>query len=260
MNEPEDSAGARERGRFAAAWDAYAQRAAPGTVRWPGDEWGDDALWQRWFADLFVPSGVAAWERAIEIGPGSGKYTEMVLAAGNAAVAALDVSPQFQAVCARRLAARVAAGRLHLRLIDERDPDAIANAAAALGWTGRTDAVFSIDVLVHLTTTQLAALLLAATRVLRPGGVFIGTFADATSEPGRVKLLRDIDRVVRAGGDPTTGCFHWTSPEIVRGLAVPCGYTVELCRTDPFHGRDGQFVLRFTDATAAAELDRLRRG
>jgi SAM-dependent methyltransferase len=256
MNERGEPA---QRGRFAAAWDDYVRHAGPGGARWPGDEWGDEALWRRWFADLFVPYGVAGWERAIEIGQGSGKYTAMVLAAGHATVAALDVSPQFQAVCAQRLATEVAAGRLHLRTIDERDPDALAHAAAALGWTGRTDAVFSIDVLVHLTTTQIAALLLAATRALRPGGVFVGTFADATSDAGRHKLLQDVDRVVGAAGDPTTGCFHWTSPEIVRALASRCGYTVELCRTDPFHGRDGQFVLRFSDPAAAAAADRLRR-
>jgi SAM-dependent methyltransferase len=231
-------------GRFAAAWDSYVAGAPAPAGRWPGDEWGDATLWRAWFERLFEPFGVRQWQRAIEIGPGGGKYTERVLAAGPVTLAALDVSPAFQSVCAKRLAAPIAAGRLRQRLIDERDPDAVAGAAAELGWLGQVDAVFSIDTLVHLTTTQIAALLRSAVRALRPGGVFVGTFADATSQPGLGKLLADVDRVVRAGGDPATGCFHWTSPEILRGLAERCGYEVVLCDRDPRHGRDGHFVFR----------------
>lgn len=240
-------------GRFASAWDQYVVTAPPGG-RWPGDEWGDEALWRTWFDRLFVAFGVAGWQRAMEVGQGSGKYTELVLAAGGATVAALDVSPRFQAVCAARLAAPIASGRLSLHLVDERDPHALAATAARLGWSGRTDAVYSIDTLVHLTTTQIASLLLEATSVLRPDGVFLGTFADATSVPGQDKLFADLERVMRSGGDPATGCFHWTSPAILAALARRCGYTVELCATDTFHGRDGLFVFRFTDAATAAAL------
>jgi hypothetical protein len=58
--------------------------------------------------------------------------------------------------------------------------------------------------------------------------------------------------VLRAGGDPTTGCFHWTAPQVIRALAERCGYAVEICDLDPMHHRDGHFVLRFTDPAAAA--------
>ncbi len=247
------------RAGFGAAWDDYARRTAPASGAWPGDEWGDEKLWSAWFRRLFEPFGVAGWKRAIEIGPGSGKYTSRVLAAGPCEVLALDVSEQFQSLCARRLAAEVAARRLHLKLIDERDPHALRAAARERGWLGGVDAVVSIDTLVHLTTTQIAMLLLDATEALRPGGVFIGTFADATSPAGRKKLVADIDRVVAAGGSPDTGCFHWTSPEAIRSLGRAFGYDVPLCELDPEHGRDGLFVLRFADATRAAEA-RAARG
>lgn len=245
--------------RFSSAWDRYVEAAPPAAGRWPGDEWGDAALWQAWFARLFEPFGVARWQRAIEIGPGSGKYTELVLRGCAGRVLALDVSPQFQAACAARLADRIASGRLLLRLIDELDPDALQNAAHAVGWDDGIDAVFSIDTLVHLTVTQITALLLSATQVLAVGGVFIGTFADATCPRGQQKLIADVDRVIRAGGDPTSGCFHWTSAEVIRALALRCGYTVELCGLDPMHERDGQFVLRFSDPAAAAVAIALRR-
>jgi SAM-dependent methyltransferase len=245
-------------GPFARAWDDYVARAVPATSRWPGDEWGDEAQWQAVFARLFVPFGVDGWRRAIEIGPGGGKYTELVLRAGSGEVAALDVSPAFQRACAQRLGEHVGSGRLRPLLIDERDPDAVERAAAGLGWIGSVDAVFAIDTLVHLTATQIAALLLSATRVLRPGGVFLGTFADATSARGQDKLLADVDRVVRAGGDPSSGCFHWLAPQVLRGLARRCGYEVALCDLDPHHARDGHFVLRFADADAAAAAQALR--
>lgn len=247
------------RGKFASAWDQYVEQAPAGRVRWPGDEWGDEALWRTWFERLFVAFGVAQWQRAIEIGQGSGKYTEMVLRNSGATVVALDVSARFQSVCAQRLATDITAGRLLLRSIDERDAAPLPASVQDLGWGGLVDAVYSIDTFVHLTTTQIVALLMSATRVLRPGGLFVATFADATSAAGQAKLIADVDRVMRAVGDPSTGCFHWTSPEILRGLATRCGYAVELCATDTFHGRDGQCVFRYRDPQAAAAAHALRR-
>lgn len=238
-------------GRFASAWDRYARRARPASGRWPGDEWGDRALWDAWFHRLFEPCGVANWRRAVEIGQGAGKYTERVLAASRTELLAVDVSEAFQELCAERLSDAIESGRLRLKTIDERDPDALARAVAAVGWR-EVDACFAIDTLVHLTTTQIAALLLGATEVLRPGGWFLGTFADVTSQAGLAKLVGDIDRVIRAGGDPATGCFHWTSPDAIRALAAFFGYEVVLCDLDPAHRRDGHFVLRYADPPRAA--------
>jgi SAM-dependent methyltransferase len=252
MADPNQATPGAPEGGFASAWDDYAARARPPQGKWVGDEWGDEQLWTAWFARLFTPHDVKKWKRAIEIGQGSGKYTRLVLAAGDATVLALDVSEKLLEVCAKRLAAEVAAGRLKLKQIGERDPDALARAAREAGFERDVDAVYSIDTLVHLTTTQLAALLLSATEVLRPGGCFIGTFANATSEAGLDKLVADVDRVVRGGGAPSTGCFHWSSPEVIRALAQRFGYSVVLCDLDPEHRRDGHFVLRLADPAKAA--------
>ena len=67
--------------------------------RWPGDEWGSPELWESNYRRFFV--GAEGWERAVEIGQGSGKYTERVLG-GNDSVAlrAYDISPKFLEVCA----------------------------------------------------------------------------------------------------------------------------------------------------------------
>ena len=237
---------------FAAAWDDYVANSTPPAGAWVGDEWGDEGLWSAWFRRLFEPHGVATWRRAIEVGPGAGKYTERVLAASGATVLALDVSARFQELCRRRLAHHVASGRLRLALVGEHDHDALANAARAEGWQGSVDAVYSIDTLVHLTVHQVTALLLSATAVLAPGGWCVGTFACCTSAPGLDKLVSDINRVLRSGGDPTTGCFHWSSPDAMRAIAAHLGYEVVLCDVDPAHGRDGHLVLRFRDAARAA--------
>jgi len=244
--------------RFARAWDDYAARARPEAGHWPGDEWGDERLWSAWFRRLFEEQGVASWRRAIEIGPGAGKYTARVLAASEARLLALDVSERFRRLCEQRLHDWIERDRLRVHAIVECDPDPVARSWREAGWEGDVDAVFAIDTLVHLTVTQVAALLLSATSVLAPGGKFVGTFADATSEAGVRKLVADLDRVVRGGGDPATGCFHWSSPEIVRSLARHLGYEVVLCDLDPEHRRDGHFVLRFADAERAAAGRALR--
>lgn len=248
-------------GKFASAWDDYAARSQPPPGGWPGDEWGDERLWSAWFTRLFEPCGVAKWRRAIEVGQGAGKYTARVLAAApGCELLAIDVSERFQTLCARRLAAEVAAGRLHFARVDERDSDPVAREAARRDWSGSVDAVFSIDTLVHLTMHQLAALLLGATAALKPGGWFIGTFADGTSEGGLRKLISDVPRVLAAGGDPATGCFHWSSPQAIAALARCCGFEVVRCDLDPEHRRDGHFVLRLADLAAAAAARARRDG
>lgn len=245
--------------KFASAWDRYVDEARRSGQAWPGDDWGDAVLWNAWFQRLLGDFGAARWQRAVEIGQGTGKYTSRALAAGPVQVLACDVSERFLGLCRERLAEHVASGRLRTAQLDERDPDGIADAVRAAGWSGTVDAVFSIDTLVHLTFTQVTAVMLAATQALRDGGVLAFTFACGTSEPGRKKLLADLDRVLRAGGDPVTGCFHWVSPELVRETAKALGFEVAICDVDPLHGRDGHFVGRLVDRAKANAAQALRQ-
>src|SRR4051812_42060531 len=87
-------------------------------LEWPGDEWGDPDWWQFIFEQLFEPAGVESWERAVEIGPGSGKHTLQVIQASKATVRAYDVSEQFLGICQQRCAEELRAGRLELQLLD----------------------------------------------------------------------------------------------------------------------------------------------
>ena len=241
---------ADDSGSFSHAWDRYAQ--ASDSAR-PGDEWGDPELWRAWFRELFVPFHVGTWQRAVEIGQGSGKYSEMVLEAGCQELLCLDVAPTFLELCAQHLARFGQSGRLHLAQLDERDPEALCRAVEQVGWREHVDAVYSIDAMVHLPLPQLTAYLRGAALVLRPHGVFLGTFADATTAGGRQKLLDDVDRTVRDGGDPSTGCFHFADTAIVRGVAEALGYEVAICAPDPIHGRDGLLAARLIDRSRARE-------
>lgn len=245
---------------FSESWDAYASDARDSGQRWPGDDWGDEELWKAWFARLFVPFGVADWRRAVEIGQGTGKYTRLVLDAGPVEVLACDVSKKFLDLCAQRLEDPVEAGRLHLEQISSLDPQALRDAGDRRGWLGAVDAVYSIDSLVHVPFTHVVSYLLQATELLRPGGRFVMSFANGRTEAGMRKLLADLPRVVRGAGHPSTGCFHWICPELIGDVARAIGYAVELCDTDPAHGRDGHLVARLEDAARAAEARALAAG
>ncbi|MCA8944120.1 MAG: class I SAM-dependent methyltransferase [Planctomycetes bacterium] len=236
---------------FGASWDRYVEDAKAAGQAWPGDDWGDETLWRAWFDRLFVGFGVDGWQRAVEIGQGTGKYTKFVLDAGRAELLACDVSQRFLDLCGERLVDDVAAGRLKLTKIAEDDPASVRDVAERIGWLGSVDAVYSIDSLVHVPFTFFASYLLQATEILKPGGRFIATFAHGLTDAGQRKLIADVGRVVRAGGRPETGCFHWIAPELLERTAATIGFRVEICDADPLHGRDGHFVATFEDPQAA---------
>lgn len=260
MNDPliPDEDSGSEALPFASAWDRYVADHLP-QQRWPGDDWGNEELWNRWFQHLFGDLDVQGWTRAVEIGQGTGKYTRRVLEAGCREVLACDVSRRFLDLCRARQADLVGAGRLHLRSIDERDPDAVVTRCDELGWTGTVDCLFSIDTMVHLPLTAVACQLLNATLYLRAGGYVVLTFADATTDAGLQKLVTDMSRTLQHQGDPTTGCFHWISPELLRSVASRLGYEVVRASPDPEHQRDGHFIARFTDPHAAKRVRALRQ-
>lgn len=242
---------ARPEPGYGNSWDEYVVRARANGHEWPGDEWGDPDLWRRWFDVLFVPFGVAEWSRAVEIGQGTGKYTRLALDAGCETILACDVAQSFLDLCRDRLADDVAKGRVAVALLDERDPQALRNVVVEHGWEHEVDAVFSIDALVHVPFTFIASYLLQASAVLRENGRFITTFANGVTDAGQHKLLDDVDRVVRAGASPDSGCFHWIAPDLIARTAESIGYRVDVCGPDPVHGRDGHFVATLVDLDRA---------
>src|SRR5262249_197583 len=157
-------------------WDHYVQHwpevkeSLGGEPEWPGDEWGSGQLV---YDNLFVPAGVHDWQRAVEIGPGSGKYTLRVLAGSPAVVRAYDISPQLLKVWEARCERLITEGRLSLQLLNGITTDQMLADLSERGWSRTVDAVFSIDAMVHVDLQYLIVYLITAALVLKPGGKVI---------------------------------------------------------------------------------------
>ncbi len=230
-------------------WDLYVRSIFPQIqaahdpaverLLWPGDEWGTPDIWEKIYAMVFAPELDPPPRLAIEIGPGAGKYTAMVLEHCPAVeILALDVSQAYLSVLAERLAPAIAAGRLTTaRLLPEWDH--FARLVAERGWVGKVDLVFSIDAMVHVDLQYLMAYWMAAAQALRPGGRMIMSVADATSPHGFEKLVADVPTYFGAQGKITSK-FEWLCPPMVAHLLDRLGFDVR------FHpklaGRDCWFV------------------
>lgn len=240
-------------------WDYYIEKwgdlhARGGELEWPGDEWGAPAGWDGLFRTLFLPAGVESWQRAVEIGPGSGKYTLKVLERSEAAVRGYDVSAKFLEVCEQRCTQAIGQGRLSLRLLESDRTDEMLSDLASFGWERQVDGFFSINAMVHVDLQYLLVYLITAGLVLRPGGKLVLTLADATSDQGFEKLLRDIAWTYPVQARPLgSGKFEWLSPDLVRSVLPRLGFELDLLN-------DGQRDLYLVASLARPEVaESLRR-
>src|SRR5436305_15168431 len=85
-------------------WDRYLEtwqreHHTDDRYEWPGDEWGTPQSWDDLYRNLFEATGSAEWRHVVEIGPGSGKYSDRVLRGSEADIRAYDVSADFMRVC-----------------------------------------------------------------------------------------------------------------------------------------------------------------
>ena len=229
-------------------WDLYVRSIFPqirahdpagDRLAWPGDEWGTPEIWERIYQMVFAPEFDPPPARAVEIGPGAGKYTGMVLDhCPTAEILAVDVSPAYLAVLEERLAPAIAAGRLATaRLLPEWDH--LARLVAERGWRGSVDLVFSIDAMVHVDLQYLVAYWMAAADALRPGGKMIMSVADATSPHGFEKLMADVPTYFATQGKITSK-FEWLCPPMVAHVLDRLGFEVRFL--PKLAGRDCWFV------------------
>lgn len=243
-------------GRF---WDYYVTRAKttmaadPNDTRaWPGDEWGSEAAWDARFRSLFQHAGVNNWDRAVEIGPGSGKYTLKVLETSAAIVRAYDVSKEFLAICVERCQNYVGSERLIPLLLGATDPQELLSDISGAGWKRRLDALYSIDVMVHIDLQYLIVYWLTAALTLKPGGYLVMTLNDVTGDEAFTKLMRDISWTFPVQGRPLgSGKFEWLSPDIVESLLPRLGFEITVLE---HAGRDRHVVARLADPQKADGL------
>jgi hypothetical protein len=241
---------------YGRTWDHYAEtwKSADGSHRWPGDEWGTAQMWDALYKQLFVPANVSQWQRAVEIGQGSGKYTLKVLEGSAATVRAYDVSAKFLKVCETRCADWINRSRLSLQVLEPGRADYLLDDLEVQGWRRNVDAFFSIDAMVHVDLQYLIVYLMTAALVLKPGGKLILTLADATSELGFRKLLEEVPWTFATQDWPVgTGKFEWLSPDLVRSILTRLGFTIDLLDNS---GRDINVRASLVNVQVA---DRLRR-
>lgn len=189
--------------------------------RWPGDEWADEVLRTNTYALLLTPPQDGEWKQAVEVGPGSGKYTEMLLEQSNVEVTAFELSPGLLGALETRCAPSIAAGRLDARLIDWVDNGGLVESIRPL--TRQVDLFFGIDVFLMMDFQSVFVYLLSAARLLRVGGRFAGTFGNAESPSGWDRLVRDATRHSAFALDPDTR-FHWVNGPFLDAVFAKLGF------------------------------------
>lgn len=250
---------------YAELWDRYVTKGFPQRhagkpgVTWPGDEWGTVEAWDQIFRAFFENAGVGDWKAALEIGPGSGKYTARVLDRGAAArVVACDVSARFLEVCANRLSQHMESGRLTTLLIPGQRSDELLREVERLGLRRQLDAVYSIDAMVHVDLQYLIVYLITAALVLRPGGHLVLTLADASSDLGFQHLLRRIPEQYHLQGNAHVK-FEYVSRDAVANLLARLGFEIACldhwAPGGPGLGRDLFVHARLADPSRAEPLE-----
>jgi chitin disaccharide deacetylase len=249
-----------DRGTYGRYWDYYVERFesrkaedANGELEWPGDEWGSPAAWKKRFDGLFPAARIADWHRAVEIGPGSGKYTLKLLEESAAEVRGYDVSERFLEVCRERCQEHVGSGRLGLHRLAAVDPGQLLDDLRDAGWARRVDGFYSIDVMVHIDLQYLVVYWMTAGMVLRPGGHLVMTLNDVTHEPGFEKLMRDISWTFPSQGRALgSGKFEWLSPDIIASVLPRIGFRIEKL---VHNGRDLEVVAELVEPERADALE-----
>lgn len=238
---------------YAATWDQYVRDIKPEAGRWPGDEWADEQFWQLTFRRMFVEHGAKDWRHCIEIGAGSGKYTQYLLAHAATDIVAFDISVEFLNVLRQRLAEPIAGGRLFPELLRAQKPAEMYDSIKQRGWLRQVDAFYSIDAMVHVDLQFLMAYVATAALTLKPGGKLIMTLADATTDAGFGYLLDSIKPYYPRQSQPG-GKFEWTSRDLIRSVLERIGFTVQFI--PELSERDAYFVATLSDLSHASLLER----
>lgn len=218
-------------------FDDYVRRVFPqrraeqgGDWAWPGDEWVGKAVRESTYRLLLEEAGAAGWAKAVEFGPGSGKYTQMLLERSAAQVTAYEISPAFVETLEQRCAEHVASGRLRARVIDWAANDGL---LSDLGEDCATiDGVFGVDVFNMLDWQSAFVYLISSACMLREGGKLAGVFADPGSVSGWERLVRDAGRHSAFSSAPSTR-FHWVSRDMLEDALSRLGFRIDVLLSGP---------------------------
>lgn len=201
---------------------------------WPldGDEWTDQAAhcgqpyeaWKAGLVDAFVRPHCEDSTRALEIGPGHGRWS-VELAPLVADLVLADLSPNCIEYCRNRLAAHT---HVSYVVLDGRTLTGIPD--------GSVDFIWSYDTFVHIDPEDVRSYVGEMARVLRPDGVAV--IHHSGHSPSSLALkVRVLPRLGRAGRWLSDRLFRravegWRSdlsPRDVARWARTAGLEVESC-------------------------------
>jgi SAM-dependent methyltransferase len=215
---------------YRAQWDNYATTwkggSQPGEEAWPGDEWGNEERWSRTFKTMFLDYGAREWRNCVEIGPGSGKYTSMLLRNSNSQIVAFDISPAYLEVMKKRLSRDIEEGRLEPALIKAEKPSELLEHLEGLGLVRKLDAFYSIDAMVHVDLQYLVTYFITASLTLKENGLLIMTLANVVSRNGFQHLIDGVKKYYAVQGKPTAK-FEYLSPDIIKLVLGEMGFQVD---------------------------------
>jgi hypothetical protein len=214
---------------YEAAWDKYVRRFRNSNPEGtPGNEWGDERIWEFRFDTLFRPYGIDCCRMACEIGAGSGKYTRKVLNHAEARIICADISEDFLSVLRQEMNTDVDAGSVIPVFLKTRRPDELLTHIVDQGMCGYLDFFYSIDTMVHIDLQSLIAYWITAALTLKPGGKMVMTLADPSTDRGRQKLVEDIIPYYHQRGFPGLR-FAWISKDLVVNLLEKIGFCILRC-------------------------------
>ena len=184
---------------YGQSWDHYVAEVFDTMKRedsvFPGDEWGTPAWWDICYKRLLERAGAPEWKHVVEIGPGSGKYTALLLERTPCSILAFDVSGEFMKILESRLSEFVTSKRLQTSLMSCDRADEMLAKIEEVGLRGQVDAFVSIDAMVHVDVQYLAAYFTTAAICLRPGPEEWAGFRTRFAGKGRARITLRV-RVV----------------------------------------------------------------
>lgn len=232
----------------AEGWEKYARNFHGDRL---GDEWnrpdleGLDVAPERFVESLdealFGPF-IGHVGTLLEIGPGGGRFTEVLLPRCDVLIAA-DTSASMLKRIRQRFPASEKVRCIHL--------DGTGLAAVA---DCTVDAAFSYGVFVHLQQWDIYRYLEEIARVLRPGGVALIQHSNTFSDAGWKYFLREVP--LQVNRNKLFGTYTVMTPDVMAEFATRAGLECVECRTDLLQTEAISLFRRPGSAPASTTGDR----
>lgn len=210
-------AGKQKEPTVAEGWEVYAQRRRSEPRL--GDEWNDP---ETIGVDVATPAEILPYldrtvfgpfletsDVILEIGPGGGRFTEILLPKCRKLIA-VETSPTILQLLRRRFGDD---GRIEYRLTRGLGLEGVSDSSV--------DAAFSYGVFVHLQHWDIFNYLEELNRVLRPGGKAIIQHSNTLSELGWELFRAEVPRQLNRHKLPFT--FIVNTPELMREFVSRAG-------------------------------------